>query len=74
MAFLFTVLGEWLVEGKVISRGTAPRLLSARGKFCRKPGSPFAGNSGSILTSDADTGAGMLLSLVGIALCVFSKT
>ncbi|EGX95893.1 integral membrane protein [Cordyceps militaris CM01] len=41
LAFLFTVLGEWLVEGKVISR---------------------------------DTGAGMLLSLVGIALCVYSKT
>ncbi|KAM3551749.1 hypothetical protein ARSEF4850_007717 [Beauveria asiatica] len=41
MAFLFTVLGEWLVEGKVISR---------------------------------DTGAGMLFSLVGIGLCVYSKT
>ncbi|PMB72338.1 Transmembrane protein 234 [Beauveria bassiana] len=35
------VLGEWLVEGKVISR---------------------------------DTGAGMLFSLVGIGLCVYSKT
>ncbi|OAA57715.1 integral membrane protein [Cordyceps fumosorosea ARSEF 2679] len=37
MAFLFTVLGEWLVEGKVISR---------------------------------DTGAGMLLSLIGIGLAM----
>ncbi|KAG6012027.1 hypothetical protein E4U43_007975 [Claviceps pusilla] len=37
MAFLFTVLGEWYVEGKVISR---------------------------------DTAVGMVLSLVGIALCV----
>ncbi|KAG8419695.1 hypothetical protein J3458_004540 [Metarhizium acridum] len=41
MAFLFTVLGEWYVEGKVISR---------------------------------DTSVGMVLSLVGIALCVQSKT
>ncbi|OPB39480.1 integral membrane protein [Trichoderma guizhouense] len=41
MAFLFTVVGEWLVEGKVISR---------------------------------ETGIGMTLSLVGIALCVQSKT
>ncbi|KAG5982768.1 hypothetical protein E4U55_001374 [Claviceps digitariae] len=40
-AFLFTVLGEWYVEGKVISR---------------------------------DTAVGMVLSLVGIALCVQSKT
>ncbi|KAH7326219.1 integral membrane protein [Stachybotrys elegans] len=41
MAFLFTVMGEWYVEGKVISK---------------------------------DTAAGMLLSLVGIGLCVYSKT
>ncbi|POR38435.1 Transmembrane protein, partial [Tolypocladium paradoxum] len=41
LAFLFTVLGEWYVEGKVISK---------------------------------DTGIGMALSLVGIALCVHSKT
>ncbi|KAI9172441.1 Transmembrane protein [Paramyrothecium foliicola] len=41
MAFLFTVLGEWYVEGKVISRETA---------------------------------TGMALSLVGIGLCVQSKT
>ncbi|KAI9900036.1 hypothetical protein N3K66_004298 [Trichothecium roseum] len=40
MAFLFTVLGEWFVEGKVISR---------------------------------DTATGMLLSLAGIGLCVYSK-
>lgn len=41
MAFLFTVLGDWYVEGKVVSR---------------------------------DTAAGMVLSLVGIALCVQSKS
>ncbi|CAM1500983.1 Fc.00g101450.m01.CDS01 [Cosmosporella sp. VM-42] len=41
LAFLFTVLGEWYVEGKVISK---------------------------------DTGAGMGLMLVGIALCVQSKS
>ncbi|KAG6018663.1 hypothetical protein E4U41_003680, partial [Claviceps citrina] len=41
LAFLFTVLGEWYVEGKVISR---------------------------------DTAVGMVLSLVGIALCVQSKS
>ncbi|KAK3179439.1 hypothetical protein K4F52_009100 [Lecanicillium sp. MT-2017a] len=41
MAFLFTVLGEWYVEKKVISR---------------------------------DTGIGMVFSLAGIALCVYSKT
>ncbi|KAG6003813.1 hypothetical protein E4U21_001667 [Claviceps maximensis] len=40
-AFLFTVLGEWYVEGKVVSR---------------------------------DIAVGMVLSLVGIALCVQSKT
>ncbi len=26
MAFLFTVLGEWLVEGKVISRGKTANM------------------------------------------------
>ncbi|EQL00510.1 integral membrane protein [Ophiocordyceps sinensis CO18] len=41
LAFLFTILGEWYVEGKVISK---------------------------------DIGLGMALSLVGIALCVHSKT
>ncbi|KFA67879.1 hypothetical protein S40285_04098 [Stachybotrys chlorohalonatus IBT 40285] len=41
LAFLFTVLGEWYLEGKVISR---------------------------------DTAIGMLLSLTGIGLCVYSKT
>ncbi|KAH6674321.1 putative transmembrane protein like protein [Halenospora varia] len=41
LAFLFTVLGEWYVEKKVISR---------------------------------DTWIGMTLSLVGIALCVHSKS
>lgn len=40
LAFLFTVMGEWYVEGKVISR---------------------------------DTMAGMVLSVGGIALCVYSK-
>ncbi|KAF3760641.1 hypothetical protein M406DRAFT_282404 [Cryphonectria parasitica EP155] len=40
LAFLFTVLGDWWVDGKVIDRGTM---------------------------------MGMILSLTGIALCVYSK-
>jgi hypothetical protein len=61
MAFLFTVLGEWYVEGKVISRG--------------KPSTPSA-----LLTPHlqvlivAETATGMVLSLVGIGLCVQSKS
>ncbi|KAF3075301.1 Transmembrane protein [Trichoderma lentiforme] len=43
MAFLFTVVGEWLVEGKGLGE-------------------------------EKETGIGMTLSLVGIALCVQSKT
>lgn len=32
LAFLFTVVGEWWVENKVISRGM---LSAVRGKECR---------------------------------------
>lgn len=59
LAFLFTVLGEWYVEGKVIGRGQfspAPRVAL------------------HVLTAATETGIGMALSLVGIALCVHSKT
>jgi hypothetical protein len=31
VAFLFTVIGEWWVEGKVISRGMSPVLLRLTG-------------------------------------------
>jgi hypothetical protein len=67
MAFLFTVLGEWLVEGKVISRGTCHALPTRIGVRSR-----------SIFSQSADiraeeTGIGMVLSLAGIALCVQSK-
>ena len=62
MAFLFTVLGEWYVDGKVISRGeTKLRILLRH----------FSTVSTNLT---ADTGIGMALSLVGIALCVHSKT
>lgn len=59
MAFLFTVLGEWYVEGKVISRGM---FLFSR-----------ISQKSSSLTLIEDTGIGMALSLGGIALCVQSK-
>lgn len=58
LAFLFTVLGEWVVERKVIGRG---RVLWRAGQWrCT-------------LTGDVDTWIGMVLSLCGIALCVQSK-
>lgn len=86
MAFLFTVLGEWLVEGKVISRGKATNLDPAESAwsyaatFPLQPPVPEAGvrsplsHLGLVLTSNLDTGVGMLFSLVGIGLCVYSKT
>lgn len=58
LAFLFTVLGEWYVEGKVISKGQSAHLDTRSRRADRT----------------IDTGAGMALSLVGIALCVHSKT
>lgn len=61
LAFLFTVLGEWYVEGKVISKGSSS---------FRTPISSCA-DSNQVRT---DTSAGMGLMLVGIALCVQSKS
>lgn len=59
LAFLFTVLGEWWVEKKVISRGgfLLMRLSNV-----------------SVTYMNIETAFGMLLSLVGIGLCVQSKT
>lgn len=61
LAFLFTVLGEWWAEGKVISRG---RL------HCRYPYRPVRCRTDHI----TDTWVGMTLVLGGIALCVHAKT
>jgi hypothetical protein len=60
LAFLFTVLGEWYVEKKVIGRGIffAEELCSLEAL---------------ILCCVVDTWIGMALSLCGIALCVQSK-
>lgn len=71
-AFLFTVIGEWWVEGKVISRGEYFSLnlcLSALSKGKGREG------KGLLLMRDeyVDTMLGMLLCLGGIALCVQSK-
>jgi len=60
VAFLFTVIGEWWVEGKVISRGMSPvRLLVAALQRDADNGQ--------------DTMFGMLLSVGGLAVCVHSK-
>lgn len=59
LAFLFTVLGEWWAEGKVISRGSSSDWAPAM----------------VLLAKDrvADTWIGMAFVLGGIALCVQSK-
>lgn len=57
LAFLFTVVGDWWVESKVISRGL----------FLPLP--PSFGMS----ADGTETMVGMVLSLSGIALCVHSK-
>lgn len=62
-AFLFTVVGEWWVEGKVISRGEYLPLLSS---FPRREKYVLTGTS-------TETMLGMFLCLGGIALCVQSK-
>ena len=59
LAFLFTVLGEWWAEGKVISRGMWG-LWAAR----------IYGDTDAV----SDTWIGMSLVLGGIALCVHAKT
>lgn len=59
MAFLFTVLGEWFVEGKVISRGKHVPVQLMCHPQSKRP--------------HVDTGIGMGLMLAGIALCVQSK-
>ncbi|RDA92545.1 hypothetical protein CP533_4174 [Ophiocordyceps camponoti-saundersi (nom. inval.)] len=62
LAFLFTVLGEWFVEGKVISKRQFPSIHeSLFDSFIDWP--VFQG-----------TASGVVLSLAGIALCVHSKT
>jgi hypothetical protein len=61
LAFLFTVVGEWWVEGKVISRGT----------FVYPSLNTMCGGDADGATSE--TLAGMALSVGGIALCVYSK-
>jgi Putative transmembrane family 234 len=60
LAFLFTVLGEWFVEGKSISKGTSHPLRSAQ---------PFFG----FLTVGSETWVGIAFVLAGITVCVHSK-
>ncbi|KAK5987514.1 Transmembrane-like-like protein [Cladobotryum mycophilum] len=73
MAFLFTVLGEWFVEGKVISRG-----MSSKPYFATPTPTGRRGCSSDDVRANKlfgqDTGIGMVLSLIGIALCVQSKS
>jgi hypothetical protein len=79
LAFLFTVIGEWSVENKVISRGA--RQTHEENIFPIVAVPPYLvsdyvvrkTNPSSVATVTADTMLGMLLSLSGIALCVHSK-
>lgn len=59
LAFLFTVVGDWWVDGKVISQSTLPHPIPHPRHL-----KPY---------KFTDTMAGMVLSLAGIALCVQSK-
>lgn len=76
LAFLFTVLGEWWVEGKVISRGMnrtffrdlLPLPFSASRRGIRRDNKIGADLMG------LDTWIGMGFVLGGIALCVQSKS
>ena len=68
LAFLFTVLGDWWVERKVISRGMSYLLLFSRN--CSVKGK---GGEANMLVFSVETWLGMALSLAGIALCVQSK-
>lgn len=60
LAFLFTVIGEWWVEKKVISRRRFTNLKLCQWRLWAN--------------SRTETMAGMVLSISGIALCVHSKT
>jgi hypothetical protein len=60
LAFLFTVLGEWWAEKKVITKG----------KFYVRV---YFGSFSNWLLLGTDTWIGMALVLGGIALCVHSK-
>ena len=64
LASLFTVLGEWWAEGKVISRGK-----------CLPPFPPSLWQRVRVVGTDGDTDTwiGMAFVLGGIALCVQSK-
>lgn len=63
LAFLFTVLGEWWAEGKVIHRGKTECW-----------GCSDAVERNNLCAIALDTWIGMSLVLGGIALCVHSKT
>ena len=60
LAFLFTVLGEWWAEGKVIGRGEFSSVFANIA-------------SRQSLTEETDTWIGMACVLAGIGLCVQSK-
>ena len=71
LAFLFTVLGEWWVEGKVISRGVfspPPPLHSSLSSWYGS-----LADSNAVPLKNIDTWIGMAFVLGGIALCVQSK-
>lgn len=89
LAFLFTVMGDWYVDGKVISRGscglsTSPVVVSSMQSpdSARHRTQGLRGQRhGRRVRSFADarvcfkeTAIGVVLSLVGIALCVQSKS
>jgi hypothetical protein len=61
LAFLFTVLGEWFVEGKSISKGT------------QDPPHIFSLMFFSFLTISSETWVGIVFVLAGITVCVHSK-
>lgn len=65
LAFLFTVLGEWWAEGKVIERGEWVFRFASLGA-----GGWYSGDGANL---GVDTWIGMAFVLGGIALCVQSK-
>ncbi|KLJ11824.1 hypothetical protein EMPG_13025 [Blastomyces silverae] len=77
MAFLFTVLGEWYVEGKVISKCEYKRItiLTIVNPLLLDfaPTLRLANFRGAVLFHLEATWLGMCMVLGGIALCVYSK-
>ena len=82
LAFLFTVLGEWWAEGKVIGRGESIGPVSFSSFFlayaaaCARAAlyqGIYVADCWCVCVCGIDTWIGMAFVLGGIALCVHSK-